>query len=462
MGTLLEQVRSTIQKYNLVSTGEKVVVGVSGGPDSLALLCCLQELKKELGISLHVAHLDHCLREDSAQEAAYVRELVQQWGLPVTVEARDVRAYQREHKLSLEEAAREVRYRFLREVAQKVGATKIAVGHQADDQAETLLLNLLRGSGLTGLKAMLPHREGIIRPLLFITRQEIEAYCRDKGLIPCRDPSNLDMSYRRNKIRQELIPWLAREFNPAIVRVLARTAILLAEEESFLEEVARESLAKVIKKQDRGYLQIEREGLLGLPTALERRVLRDAILSLGGGVEFHHVEHLRELLKAGSGALTLPQGLQAKVSHGFLLLENPNLKGEEEEIPFCYPLKVPGVTPLPEIGKRLRIEVLSPPAKVISPPWEAWVDRDKLPGPLWVRNWRPGDRFRPLGMKGTKKLQDLFVDAGINMRERRRLPVVVSGENIVWVAGVRLAEDFKITPETRRALHFILEEEDLK
>ncbi|SMC00069.1 tRNA(Ile)-lysidine synthase [Thermanaeromonas toyohensis ToBE] len=460
MAALLEQVRLTIQRYKLLDFGEKVVVGVSGGPDSLALLCSLLELQKELGISLHVAHLDHRLRENSAQEAAYVRRLAQQWGLPVTVEARDVRTYQREHKLSLEEAAREVRYRFLREVAGKVGATKIAVGHQADDQAETLLLNLLRGSGLTGLKAMLPHREGIIRPLLFITREEIEAYCRDKGLVPCRDPSNLDPAYRRNKIRQELIPWLAREFNPAIVRVLARTAVLLAEEEAFLEEVTRESLAKVIKEQGRGYLQIEREGLLSLPPALERRVLRAAVLSLGGGVEFYHVEHLRELLRAGSGALTLPQGLQAKVSHGFLLLKEPNVKGEEE-ILFCHPLKVPGVTPLPEIGRRLRIEILPPPAKVITPPWEAWVDRDKLPGPLWARNWRPGDRFRPLGMKGTKKLQDLFVDAGINTRERRRLPVVVSGENIVWVAGVRLAEDFKITPETRWALHLILEEEAL-
>lgn len=457
MATILDQVRLTIQRYKLVGVGEKVVVGVSGGPDSLALLSCLLELRDEFGFSLHVAHLDHCLRENSAQEAAYVKRLAEEWGLPATVEARDVRAFQQEHKLSLEEAAREVRYRFLREVARAVGAAKIAVGHQADDQAETLLLNLLRGSGLTGLKAMLPHREGIIRPLLFITREEIEAYCREKGLVPCRDPSNLDKSYRRNKIRHELIPWLAREFNPAIIRVLARTATLLAEEEAFFEELTRENLGKVIKEQGRGYLKLDGERLLGLPAALERRVLRAAVASLGGGVEFHHVEQLRSILRAGSGALSLPRGLQARVSHRLLFLEEPSRK--EEPIPFRYLLKVPGVTPLPEIGKRLRIEVLPPPAKVSSPPWEAWVDKDKLTGPLWARNWQPGDRFRPLGMKGTKKLQDLFVDAGIDMKERRRVPVIVSGEHIVWVAGVRLSEDFKITPETREALHFVFEED---
>ncbi|MCG0277687.1 MAG: tRNA lysidine(34) synthetase TilS [Thermanaeromonas sp.] len=457
MATLLEQVRQTIQRYKLVGAGEKVVVGVSGGPDSLALLSSLLELRDEFGFSLHVAHLDHCLRENSAEEAAYVRRLAEGWGLPVTVEARDVRAFQQEHKLSLEEAAREVRYRFLREVARAVGAAKIAVGHQANDQAETLLLNLLRGSGLTGLKAMVPYREGIIRPLLFITREEIEEFCQERGLVPCRDLSNLDKSYRRNKIRHELIPWLAKEFNPAIIRVLARTATLLAEEEAFLEELAREGLTRVIKEQGRGYLKIDGGGLLGLPAALERRVLRAAVARLGGGMEFQHVEQLRAILREGAGALTLPRGLQARVSNGLLLFEEP--QKEDEPVHFRHPLKVPGVTPLPEIGKRLRIEILPPPAKVSSPPWEAWVDKDKLTGPLWARNWQPGDRFRPLGMKGTKKLQDLFVDAGIDMRERKRVPIIVSGEDIVWVAGVRLSEDFKITPETRRALHFVMEED---
>lgn len=453
----MDRVRQTINRYGLLTRGDKVVVGVSGGPDSLTLLHCLVLLQGQYGVCLHVAHLNHLLREDTAaREAAFVRELADSWGLPATIAARDVRAYQRKHKLSLEEAAREVRYRFLQEVAETVGANKIAVGHQADDQAETVLLNLMRGSGLTGLKAMVPHRDGIIRPLLFVTRAEIEAYCRKKGLKPCCDLTNLDTVYRRNKIRHELLPLLAREYNRGIVHALARTAAILAEENELLEEMAQQNLRPIMVAQGEDFIKIDREGFLALKVALQRRILRQVVLALGGGAEFEHIESLREMVRAGTGALTLPQGLRAWVEKERVTLGRSR-KEETSPLIFAYPLKVPGVTPLPEIAKKIRAEVLTPPAEVISPPHEAWLDWGKLKGPLIARNWLPGDRFRPLGMKGSKKLQDLFVDADIVAAERRRLPVVVCGKNIIWVAGVRIAEDFKITPATREALHLVLE-----
>ncbi|HBT47905.1 MAG TPA: tRNA lysidine(34) synthetase TilS [Peptococcaceae bacterium] len=457
MASLLTKVRHTINRYGLLDRGDKVVVGVSGGPDSLALLYCLLELREEFGISLHVAHLNHLLRgEEAAREAAFVSRLAEDLGLPATVEARDVRAYREERRLSLEEAAREVRYAFLREVAVRVGARKIAVGHQADDQAETVLLNLLRGSGLEGLKAMVPCREGVIRPLLFVGRAEIEAYCREKGLNPCCDRTNWDTVYRRNKVRHELLPLLARRFNPAVVPTLARTAAILAEENELLEDLTRQALARAVRQKDASLLRLDREVLLALAPALRRRALRAAAAEVGGAAEFEHVEALGEILRKGAGAVTLPGGVRARVGGKEIIFLRRGAGGEAVP-PFSHPLRVPGLTPLPEIERAIRAEVVPPPARPLAPPEEAWLDWGKIRGPLTARSWRPGDRFRPLGMKGSKKLQDLFVDAGIPVTERRRLPVVVAGENIIWVAGVRIAEDFKITPATREALHLVLE-----
>jgi len=254
---MLDQVRQTVRRYRLLEDGDIVVVGVSGGPDSLALLHSLMTLQKEFGYSVHAAHLNHGLRPEAAADAEYVYHIVKGWGLPVTVASRDVMAYKSKHHLSLEAAAREVRYSFLREVATGIKATKIAVGHQADDQAETVLLNLLRGSGLTGLKAMVPHHGKLIRPLLFISRAEIEAYCSEHGIKTLQDFTNIDQIYRRNKIRHLLLPLLAREFNPAIISTLSRTAVILQEEEELMVKLAEDAFNRVKLFQDRGNLNLE-------------------------------------------------------------------------------------------------------------------------------------------------------------------------------------------------------------
>ncbi|MDN5344248.1 MAG: tRNA(Ile)-lysidine synthase [Clostridia bacterium] len=451
---MLDQVRQTIQRYRLVQPGDKIVVGVSGGPDSLALLHSLKELQGELGHTLHVAHLNHGIRPEAAADAAFVEELASAWGLVVTVASRDVTAYQKEHHLSLEEAAREVRYRFLQEVAAAVGASKIAVGHQADDQAETVLLNLLRGSGLAGLKAMLPSHGPLIRPLLFISRADIEAYCHRQGLAPRQDRTNWDTALRRNKIRHLLLPFLAREFNPAVARTLSRTALILQEDEEVLSQLAREALSGVTLRQGEGYLVLNRQGWLGLAPGLQRRVLRLAAAALGRKVSFNQVEGAREIAREG-GVLTWPGYLRFEARGQELMIQLP--AGNPRPGSFSYRLQVPGLTPLPELNQAIRAEIKRPPAAFTHGNEEAWLDWGKVEGPLVVRNWRAGDCFRPLGMPGRKKLQDFFIDSRCPASRRHLIPLVISGDRIAWVAGWRLADDFKITPATQVALHLTLE-----
>ncbi|PRR73908.1 tRNA lysidine(34) synthetase TilS [Neomoorella humiferrea] len=453
---MLERVRQTIRRYELLEPGDKVVVGVSGGPDSLALLHVLNTLREEFCCTLHVAHLNHCLRPDAEADAEYVRKLAAEWGLEATIEGRDVAAYQRAKHLSLEEAAREVRYSFLQEVAAAVGATKIAVGHQADDQAETVLLNLLRGSGLTGLKAMVPRRGQIIRPLLFISREEIEEYCQRQGINPRRDFTNEDLTLRRNKIRHLLLPFLAREFNPAIIRALSRTAVILQEEEEILAGLAKEAFNGLLKEKDRDgkNLVLNRQKMLTMPVGLQRRVLRLAASALGRTVDFEQVEGAREAALRG-GVISWPGHLKVEARETELVFILPQEKARFDG--FFHYLQVPGLTPIPEAGWAIRAEVTAPPSVFSGGEDEAWLDWDKIHRPLIVRNWRPGDKFHPLGMVGRKKLQDFFSDIRFPVARRRLVPVIVCGEHIAWVAGLRLADDFKITPATRRALHLKLE-----
>ncbi|MDN5346460.1 MAG: tRNA(Ile)-lysidine synthase [Clostridia bacterium] len=454
---MLAKIRQTIQRYSLLNSGDKVLVGVSGGPDSLALLHCLLAFKDEYKLKLYVGHLDHKLRgKESAAEAAYVARLAQSWGLPVKIEARDVRAYQVERGLTLEEAAREVRYQFLRQAANEVGAGKIAVGHQANDQAETVLLNLLRGSGVEGLKAMEPREGDLIRPLLEVRREEIEAYCREHGLKPCRDPSNLDPAYRRNKIRLQLLPLLAREYNPAIVDALCRTADILRAEDEVLRQVTVQACKEVIIEEGGDRLVLDAGRFLGLPLGLQRRVIRAAATALGWPAgNFYHIERARELAQS-QGSLNWPGGGKIQLKGGKIFFLTP-MKQEEGKLSFCLPLVVPGKTSLPFLNLEIAAEVVPPPGSFPAHNNEAWLDWSKIEGELWVRNRRPGDYFYPLGVGGRKKLQDFFVDLKVPESQRDAIPLVVDRQgSILWVAGWRIDARWKVTPATREVLHLIL------
>ncbi|ACX53138.1 tRNA(Ile)-lysidine synthetase [Ammonifex degensii KC4] len=456
---LLPVFRATIEEWRMLFPGDKVVVGVSGGPDSVALLDLLYRLREDKELSLYVAHLHHGLRAEADEEAAMVSELARRYGLPFFLDRVDVKKHAQQNKLSIETAARELRYRFLLEVAGEVGANRIALGHQADDQAETVLLHLLRGTGLSGLRGIPPVRGPFIRPLLRVRRAEIEAYCQWRGLSPCLDLSNWSLEYTRNRIRHQLLPLLAREFNPSIVEVLCRLAEIAREEDEFLEKEAGKAYRELRREAEEG-LGLALEPLKTLPLALARRVVRLAYRELvGEELPFEHVEAVRQWLYRPTGKeLSLPKNVKVVREYDSLVFLPPQAK--PSSVPFyAYPLRVPGITYLPEVGLLLEARLITPqelgdPRKL--PSTEALLDWEVLVPPLRVRRRLPGDRFHPFGYPVPVKLKSFLINQKIPRYRRDRLPLVEDAEGIVWVGGVRISARVAVRPETRVGLHLRL------
>lgn len=448
---VLSHVRRAISRHHLLTPGERVVVAVSGGVDSVVLLHCLLRLRDEFSLILHVAHLDHGLRPASSQDAAFVQALAASWGLPATIGAwTPALSLGR----SLQAAARKARYRFLQEVASEIGATKIAVGHHRDDQAETVLLNLLRGAGLRGLRGMLAIREGqIIRPLLGVGRDEIEGYAKRHRLSFLEDPSNRDPRFLRNRIRYQLLPLLQREYNPAISKTLAKTAELLAEEEAYVEG-AVDRLSRPLFSMQGNRICMGVGVLRGLAPPIRRRILARAIRAVApqGYLTSAHLEAVERLMQSeGPSAVTLPLGRSAWRSGGLLYLGSR----EEGDGPLVdRELQVPGEVELLELQMTVRAALLPRPMVDLkgSGADRAYADWDQVLPPLRIRTWRPGDRFRPLGLRGSKKLQDLFVDAKIPREDRRRVPIVTDQKGILWVPGFRIDERGGVGEATARVL----------
>lgn len=439
--------------------GERVLVAVSGGPDSLALLDVLYRLRGTLGIELSVAHLNHLLRgREAAADAAYVARLAERYGLPLILEECNVRDAWRERGGSLQAVAREMRYRFFERAAEETGAARVALGHQADDQAETIVFNFLRGTGIAGLAGIPPVRDRYVRPLLAERRRTIEAYCRERGLVPRTDASNVKPVYTRNRLRLELIPHLEREYNPNLVPTLLRMAEVLREEDALLDAEASRALAAVMRaSDDEGGVALERRPLLELPPALQRRVVRGAWEALPGGAElpFDHVQRVLDLARRprGGGRVELPGGARLTREGDRLVLR----RGDGEvPVPFSYPLAMPGETAVPEAGMVIIATMTEaadslPDPRLLAPRGTV-LDLDRLVLPLTVRSRRPGDVFRPSG-GGTVKLKKFLIDAKVPRGARDAIPLIVDAEGcIAWVAGLRTAEFCRLTPRTRYAL----------
>lgn len=466
MEDLKQRIFHFIQKEGLfpVETGEKgrrVLVGVSGGPDSVCLLHVLDQLKESLGVSLYVAHLNHMLRgADSDSDARYVAEISDTLGIPVTIERRDVDAYRKEHRLSIEEAAREVRYDFFARVAAAVGAGSVALGHTRDDQVETILMHLLRGAGLAGLRGMEPiaslRSQGdgallVVRPLLEVTREQAQEYCRTNNLNPQSDFSNYSLDYARNRYRYELIPFL-QKYNKNVGAALLRTARAAADELSFLAGEVSLVWDRVVREQPNGLL-LDTKELLSLHPALQRHLLRrvvDQVLGDLVDIQSIHIKKMMEALSKPAGKkLSLPRGLVFQVGYQTCLVT----KGSVDTCPFsllagAHQLNIPGETALP--GWRVRSTIL-PPGEVAYG-FEVCLDFDESGSDLVVRGRKAGDRFQPLGMGEQKKLQDFMVDAKIPRSWRHRVPLLCSPEGILWVVGWRIAEDVKVTHSTKKVL----------
>lgn len=460
--SLENRVLSYIREHQLLKE-KKLVVGVSGGPDSVCLLHILVQIKDELGIELHVAHLNHQLRNaESDSDARYVEELSKHLGVPATIETRNVKAYQVDKRLSLEEAAREVRYTFLAQVAGQIGTNYVAVGHTTDDHIETILMHLIRGTGTRGLRGLQPitrwqlgnNRITVIRPLLEVRRDETAAYCQLHKLEPRLDVSNLSLSMFRNRLRLELLPFL-RRYNPQIDDALLRTARIAADDLAFLESEATKLFKDVAQKKD-SVIILNKEKILGLAPALKRQILRLSIENLRGDIrdiEALHIEEIMDALSKQAGKrLNLPGGLIFAVEYDRYLLGSdlsalapfPQLEGD-------FMLNVPGETRIP--GWLVKSKYKPADIEKETPDnFRACFDMDKIGTELVIRTRRRGDRFQPLGMEQPKKLGEFMIDARIPVAWRDRIPLVCSTRQIIWVAGYRIDDRVKVTPYTSRIL----------
>ena len=452
-----------IRAHHLVLPEAPLLVAVSGGQDSVCLVHLLARLRTELKTKLHVAHLDHQLRDaESRADARYVARLAERLGIAATIEHRDVRAYHAEHDVTLEEAAREVRYAFFVEVAGAIGADRVAVGHTADDHAETVLMHIIRGTGTTGLRGLHPVTRWqtgtngitVVRPLLEVSREETGGYCRRYRMRPRVDTSNFSQSHLRNRLRHHLLP-LLREYNPQIVEALVRTARIAGEDLAVLDrETAR--LWGGIGRRQGDTVAIDKAGLLALPSGLQRSLLRRAMDELLGSlrdVEARHIEGVLGGLRLPPGrSLSLPGGLFFAVEYDrYLLGANPSALCPFPELGGESRLTVPGVTLIP--GWRVET-CLTAPGQVVGEGEEftAHLDAGEAGNGLTVRTRRPGDRFQPLGMSDTKKLGEFMIDAHVPRAWRSRVPVVCSGEQVLWVVGWRIDDRAKVAGNTRQVL----------
>lgn len=465
---LVGQVARIAQTKQLFGRGDRILVAVSGGPDSVALLALLAALAPSWNLSIWAIHFNHGLRGDESDEdAQFVADLCRQLEIRLICERialkhRSPAASGPRKRLSLQEAAREARYEALLRVGASLGVDKIALGHTADDQAETLVMWMLRGAGAAGLSGIPPLREStFIRPLLTITRRDILAYLQEQGLQFRVDSSNAKPLYLRNRIRHELLPVL-KQFNPAVIEVLKRQAEILREEDLYLEQVVAEQVARLVREDDEnGELVMDRGNLLALPIALQRRIIRALVRRAGklrNGPRFEAITAILEKVIGGrSGAALTIHNVLVRRDYSVIRFRSSRRDAHSsvwETSIIDLPLPVPSIQPWPLTRQLIRVRLSDADhiQALTRSENTAMLDAERLTMDLRVRVWKPGDSFQPLGMSGRKKLQDYFADIKLSRDERRRVPLVVAPEGIVWVGGHRIDHRFRVTPATRRVL----------
>lgn len=446
---LPEQVRETIRRFGMIRPGQAITVACSGGPDSVALLLILSELSSELGFSLSVCHLNHCLRgKESEADELFVKELAAKLRLAAYVEAAQVRELAHQSGMNLEQMARELRYRFFRSLLAAGRADRVAVGHTMDDQAETVIHRLLRGTGIAGLAGIYPVIGNyIIRPLIETRRAELRQWLLERQQEWRQDSSNCDLHLMRNRIRSEVLPLLS-SLNPRAVKRVCDTAEIAREEEAFWKEYVPGQFEKCVEVES-GSARVDIRRLRELPLAVARRVLRLAFHEVAAALhsgqrqaprpsdtlDFDHLRQILELAYAeqGAGSVSLPGGLEAKREFGHLILR-PGITTLSGFKGFSYCLRVPGRIDVPEIGSSFSAELIKPNESDAryNEGEKALLDRKLVEIPLTIRNWQPGDQYKPNGHRTRKKLKELFQKKRISVGQRHRWPVLVAGDEIVW------------------------------
>lgn len=451
---LIDKVKETIKKYNMISEGEHILIGLSGGADSVCLLSVLNLLRDELEINLSAIYIDHKIRSDETPfEIDFCKKICDLFNIPIIIKSIDVIPYAHNNKISKQEAARELRYSAFYETAYQLKADKIALGHNADDQAETVLIRLIRGSGPLGLSAIPPVRQKIIRPLIEIERSEIESFLDNHNIGFIIDSSNLTDRYLRNKIRHIIMPEL-KKINPSVVKTILKTADIFRSEEKYFEILVTKSMMKLISRKNEQSIELFLAPLQILEPVIMRRVLRRAIDETRGlkGISFIHVEEIIKLIKDGKSGdrLYLPDNIRVIKKYSVLVITSEipkRLSNYIIEGPGSIYLKEPSLTLHIEFIDAHKIENIEDNKK------SAFINADRLTFPLSVRARNSGDYFYPFGFGKKKKLQDYFVDEKIPRDERDLIPLLINGNNeIVWVVGHRLDERYKVDKTTKKVL----------
>jgi tRNA(Ile)-lysidine synthase len=460
--SLSDTARRTIRRNQLLQPGARALVALSGGADSVALLLALCEMAAADNFKVvGAAHLNHQLRGiDAEEDEAFCRRLAAACAVPLDVERIDVAHLARESGTSIEHAAHAARHDFFARAAARLGASTVAVGHTLDDQAETFLLRLLRGAGPRGLGGMHPRSGLVIRPFIECTRAEIRAFLELRSAEFREDASNADLDIPRNRIRHELIPYLRQRFSPRISEVLHREAEIARDDSEFLEHTASAAARTLVTETPDG-IEIDASGLIAQPRAIAHRVVRLAQQMASGGrfMGFDATEAVLALAVSNAlGPLDLPGHRVNRRGGRIVLTKSHGRPKRRLRADFTYELGLPGLVGVPEAGCAISActESLASGESAASR-WalasrgdQVVIEAGRLVRPLTVRNRRPGDRFRPLGLRGHKKLQDFFVDAKVRRNDRDTVPLVVdSAGQIVWVAGHAVAEDFRVTDRTR-------------
>ncbi len=450
-----------VQSNDLLENAENILLGVSGGPDSLVMLELFFKFKKYFGINIAAAHLDHLFREESTSEADFVGKKAKSMGIDFHRKTVDVPKIVEKEKMSAESAARRERFKFFKDICLKFDYDLLALAHHRDDQVETVLLNIFRGSGLRGLSGIEKRLSlgslEIIHPLLNLSKEEIVEYCRDHSLKPRIDKTNKENIYSRNIIRNKILPIIEKEINPSVKKVIVRNADLIAEEEDFLDKSSETKFLEALISSNGKSLKLDLNILKEYDNVILRRVLRKAYQKLNNSLDDLYFDHILELEKLLSDTSTgrgidLPADIKVYINYNELIFyKNKSLKEEvikekkklnlNKKHYFDY-----GFTIVTDTAKAEEIEFNLDNNTAV-------LDLNKLDLPLYLRSRKPGDSFVPLGMKGKKKVKDFLIDEKVPRFERESIPVIIDGEdNIVWLAGFRISEEYKVTKNTDKVL----------
>ncbi|OCC14763.1 tRNA(Ile)-lysidine synthetase [Dissulfuribacter thermophilus] len=465
---MLKKVRETLYHIG-IEKADSVVVACSGGPDSVALVLALDDLKEEFALSLYVAHFDHGLRgEESKRDALFVKDFSQKLGLPFFLGHGEVKSYSKAKGLSIQEGARELRYKFLRNLRDRLRASWIATAHTADDQVEEMVMRLLRGASLSGLSGIpLRTEDKIIRPLLGIEKHELLAFLKQKGQDFCIDSSNLSNKYLRNKVRNEVVPIL-KKLNPAITKTVSRTAKVLREDDEFLDHFAKKIFDKAVLSKENGAIILALNRLNNKPSSIKRRVFKLALRNLKPDIfknlTLEHLESIDRLVstQGSTKEIDLPAGVVAKKIYGKLYFYSKGIEKENifaDKFDTLEPKKIdgPGDIALSRTLGSLRIE-RSPKKfeyKYNSEklfPKDLFLDASSVSFPLTIRTRQNGERFWPLGAPRPYKLKDFFISKKLPRHIRSMIPLIISGNEVVAVTGIEVSESHKVRQTTEEVL----------